>query len=414
MRDGRRRRFDTATAPSPSTHGYNSEKTPGCSRCSTCSRSLSVEARFLAKVIVRAGVWDRVKKTAMNSRRDVRGGRMALFDGIEEGGIRASSSHEISELENDVALGGLEERVCVLKRLTGDIHEEVETHNRMLDRMGNDMDSSRGVLSGTMDKFKMASQKDGKPLISFTKAKVRAGKDRLQNALVTKFSAGRPHIDEVRRALCSAWALPAPPTIGALDARHVLVIAVSADDANTILAHPVRKINQSFFRVFRWSPDYNTRKEPTPISTWVRLPALPPHLYDQGFIGSIVSTFGRFLATDAHTKSFSNPSFAWACVEVDITSSVPFEVLIHLGGDQYHTQEIVYETKLLYYSRCKLHGHLISNSKRTQHQSMTAREAHNRRELDPKKKEAILKVSDQGAESRDQVTDPSGSNWQIV
>uniref|UniRef100_A0A7N1A027 t-SNARE coiled-coil homology domain-containing protein n=2 Tax=Kalanchoe fedtschenkoi TaxID=63787 RepID=A0A7N1A027_KALFE len=91
----------------------------------------------------------------MNSRRDGRGGRMALFDGIEEGGIRASSSHEISELENDVALGGLEERVSVLKRLTGDIHEEVETHNRMLDRMGNDMDSSRGVLSGTMDKFKM-------------------------------------------------------------------------------------------------------------------------------------------------------------------------------------------------------------------------------------------------------------------
>ncbi|RDX90820.1 Bet1-like SNARE 1-1, partial [Mucuna pruriens] len=38
--------------------------------------------------------------------------------------------------------------------LSGDINEEVDNHNRMLDRMGNDMDSSRGVLSGTMDKFK--------------------------------------------------------------------------------------------------------------------------------------------------------------------------------------------------------------------------------------------------------------------
>ncbi|KAK2970156.1 hypothetical protein RJ640_019624, partial [Escallonia rubra] len=91
-------------------------------------------------------------------RRDHRGNRAALFDDIEEGGIRSSSSystHEIDEHENDRAMDGLQDRVIMLKRLTGDINEEVENHNRMLDRMGNDMDSSRGVLSGTMDKFKM-------------------------------------------------------------------------------------------------------------------------------------------------------------------------------------------------------------------------------------------------------------------
>uniref|UniRef100_M1D3V1 Bet1-like snare 1-1 n=2 Tax=Solanum tuberosum TaxID=4113 RepID=M1D3V1_SOLTU len=87
-----------------------------------------------------------------------RSNRAALFDGIEEGGIRASSSyasHEMDEQENEKAMDGLQDRVNLLKRLSGDIHEEVDTHNRMLDRMGNDMDSSRGVLSGTMDKFKM-------------------------------------------------------------------------------------------------------------------------------------------------------------------------------------------------------------------------------------------------------------------
>nr|APR64280.1 Bet1-like SNARE 1-1 family protein [Populus tomentosa] len=94
----------------------------------------------------------------MNSRRDVRNNRAALFDGIEEGGIRASSlysSHEIDEQDNERALEGLEDRVSLLKRLSGDINEEVDNHNLMLDRMGNDMDSSRGVLSGTMDRFKM-------------------------------------------------------------------------------------------------------------------------------------------------------------------------------------------------------------------------------------------------------------------
>ncbi|XP_006648134.1 bet1-like SNARE 1-1 isoform X1 [Oryza brachyantha] len=93
----------------------------------------------------------------MNSRSNYRSTRTSLFDGIEEGRIRAPSysTHEIDENENDQAIDGLQDRVSILKRISGDIHEEVETHNRMLDRMGNDMDSSRGFLSGTVDKFKM-------------------------------------------------------------------------------------------------------------------------------------------------------------------------------------------------------------------------------------------------------------------
>ncbi|KAK4357054.1 hypothetical protein RND71_022664 [Anisodus tanguticus] len=100
----------------------------------------------------------------MSYRRDHRAHRAALFDNydsIEEGGIRASSSYpqELDERDNDKAVDSLEDRVSFLKKLTGDIHEEVETHNRILDRMGNEMDSSRGIMSGTMDRFKMVFDK---------------------------------------------------------------------------------------------------------------------------------------------------------------------------------------------------------------------------------------------------------------
>lgn len=97
------------------------------------------------------------EQRGMNSRRDYRTSRNALFDGIEEGGLRASSSfatHEIAEHDNEHAVDGLQDRVSILKRLTADIHEEVDSQNRSLDRMGNDMDASRGILSGTMDRFK--------------------------------------------------------------------------------------------------------------------------------------------------------------------------------------------------------------------------------------------------------------------
>ncbi|XP_035545546.1 bet1-like SNARE 1-1 [Juglans regia] len=102
--------------------------------------------------------WVTGRHRGRDREKDYRNNRSTLFDGIEEGGIRASfsySSHEIDEHDNERAIYGLQDRVILLKRLSGDINEEVDSHNRMLDRMGNDMDSSRGVLSGTMDHFKM-------------------------------------------------------------------------------------------------------------------------------------------------------------------------------------------------------------------------------------------------------------------
>ncbi|XP_052191075.1 bet1-like SNARE 1-1 isoform X2 [Diospyros lotus] len=100
----------------------------------------------------------------MSSRRDHRSSRSALFgsfDSIEEGGIRGSPSYsqEVDDHGNDRAINSLQDRVIFLKKLTGDIHEEVESHNHMLDRMGNEMDASRGIMSGTMDRFKMVFEK---------------------------------------------------------------------------------------------------------------------------------------------------------------------------------------------------------------------------------------------------------------
>ncbi|KAG6393123.1 hypothetical protein SASPL_147355 [Salvia splendens] len=68
------------------------------------------------------------------SHRDHRGSRSALFDNmdtLEAGGLRASSSYSsgLDDHNNEQTMDSLHDR------LTGDIHEEVETHNRMLDRM---------------------------------------------------------------------------------------------------------------------------------------------------------------------------------------------------------------------------------------------------------------------------------------
>ncbi|KMT15694.1 hypothetical protein BVRB_3g056790 [Beta vulgaris subsp. vulgaris] len=100
----------------------------------------------------------------MSYRRETRASKAALVDGynsIEEGGLGASSSYssDITEHENDEALDSLKDRVFFLKQLSGDIHDEVRSHNRFLDRMGNEMDASRGILSGTLNRFKMVFER---------------------------------------------------------------------------------------------------------------------------------------------------------------------------------------------------------------------------------------------------------------
>ncbi|KAL5542192.1 hypothetical protein UlMin_009902 [Ulmus minor] len=97
----------------------------------------------------------------MSYRRELRSSRTSLFNDLEEGSLRTSSSYsqDINEHDNDKAVETLEDRVVFLKRLTGDIHEEVENHNRFLDRMGNQMDASRGIMSGTMDRFKIVFER---------------------------------------------------------------------------------------------------------------------------------------------------------------------------------------------------------------------------------------------------------------
>ncbi|CAL9225330.1 unnamed protein product [Arabidopsis halleri] len=98
----------------------------------------------------------------MNYRRENRASRTSLFDGLEgleEGRLRASSSYSHDERDNDEALENLQDRVSFLKRVTGDIHEEVENHNRLLDKVGNKMDSARGIMSGTINRFKLVFEK---------------------------------------------------------------------------------------------------------------------------------------------------------------------------------------------------------------------------------------------------------------
>ncbi|KAA3454523.1 bet1-like SNARE 1-2 [Gossypium australe] len=117
----------------------------------------------------------------MSYRRDHRSSKSALFDGLdnlEEGGLRASSSfsHDVKDHDNGKAIESLHDRVAFLKRviymmkwrviivcLTGwcviaAVKPETSTFMKISGFLGNGMDASRGIMSGTMDRFKKVSK----------------------------------------------------------------------------------------------------------------------------------------------------------------------------------------------------------------------------------------------------------------
>ncbi|KAL9681158.1 hypothetical protein QQ045_012939 [Rhodiola kirilowii] len=126
----------------------------------------------------------------------------------------------------------------------------------------------------------------------------------------------------------------------------------------------MRKIGHSMFRIFRWTKDFSTKREPSTTPASVRLNSLPPEMYNQGYIATIVSSFARFLAVDNRTVWFNNPSFARACVEIDISKDLPNEVWISTGPASGFWHEIIYENRLQYCSKCQVHGHLLSTCRK--------------------------------------------------
>ncbi|KAL9674015.1 hypothetical protein QQ045_030279 [Rhodiola kirilowii] len=206
--------------------------------------------------------------------------------------------------------------------------------------------------------------KEGKPVIAFTTSELQVGTDHLKHALVAKFASGRPVISEVRQSLMQLWTINGRCSIGALDSKHVLIVLESETDARAVLAHPIRKLGHSLFRIFRWSRDFSTKREPTTTTTWIRLDTLPPALNNPGYIELIVSAFAKYLAVDIRTRNFTNPNYARVCIEIDSTKALPKEVWITIGTESGFWQRIIYETSLQYCTNCHLHGHSLSTCRK--------------------------------------------------
>ncbi|EEH59815.1 uncharacterized protein MICPUCDRAFT_64586 [Micromonas pusilla CCMP1545] len=84
--------------------------------------------------------------------------RARLFGGgggdVESGAGGSQSSDQDLERDNDAALNRMGDRVAMLRKITGDIHKEADSHHSLLDGIGNAMGDATGALSQTLTQFR--------------------------------------------------------------------------------------------------------------------------------------------------------------------------------------------------------------------------------------------------------------------
>lgn len=64
------------------------------------------------------------------------------------------------------------------------------------------------------------------------------------------------------------------------------------------------------------------------------------------------------MSVDARTKACTHLKSARACVELDVTKTIPDSIWINLSDNRSYWQIIEVESKLAYCGKCKVHGHL--------------------------------------------------------
>lgn len=97
-------------------------------------------------------------------------------------------------------------------------------------------------------------------------------------------------LGDIQRAFQASWPISCRATISEIwDSRHILIILDSESDVRTALSSSLNKVGHAYFSLFRWTPKYNPKRKSTITNVWVRLPGLLLPLYDNSFIGSIVS-----------------------------------------------------------------------------------------------------------------------------
>ncbi|KAK3219917.1 hypothetical protein Dsin_013887 [Dipteronia sinensis] len=117
----------------------------------------------------------------------------------------------------------------------------------------------------------------------FSETEMVKAEEDFRFALVMKFMRYRPSIDKIRLSVVKTWGLTEIPTISFMDDYHVLIHMKNERDFVHGWTREGRTMEGNSFRLFKWTKEFDVKKESPLAPQWIFLPGLPMHLYRTDF-----------------------------------------------------------------------------------------------------------------------------------
>ncbi|KAF6171350.1 hypothetical protein GIB67_036542, partial [Kingdonia uniflora] len=131
------------------------------------------------------------------------------------------------------------------------------------------------------------------------------------------------------------------PKVAVLDFKHIMVRMTSEQDVTKALSRESRQIKGFFFKLARWTIDFDPKRDSPFAPVWVQFPGLKLYLQNNGIIKEMAGLIGKYLITDARTLSLSRPSTARVCVEATTKQTAP------------SSSRLFYKTRVMNFERTK-------------------------------------------------------------
>ncbi|CAN1164266.1 hypothetical protein LINPERHAP1_LOCUS29052 [Linum perenne] len=190
------------------------------------------------------------------------------------------------------------------------------------------------------------------PKISFTDEEIQSFYRPSSKALVVKVLERSFSFGAVRRRLENLWARNGNIQVSDVSNSFFLVRFADPDDYRRVAFEGPWKIYDYYFSVARWTPSFNEEEPLKTILTWVRLPKLAIHFFNQVAVSRIGNCIGRTVKIDLATSKGARARYARVCVEVDVTKPLLGKYMI-----EDRTLRIEYESLENICGACGTYGH---------------------------------------------------------
>ncbi|CAN1186554.1 hypothetical protein LINPERHAP2_LOCUS38176 [Linum perenne] len=146
--------------------------------------------------------------------------------------------------------------------------------------------------------------------INFSEYKIKSFYRPWSRALVVKVLERTFSFSAVKRRLESLWARNGNIQVSDASNSYFLVRFSDAADYQRAAFQGPWKIFDYYFSVARWTPSFNEEEPFGTILTWVRLPKLPIHYFNQVVVTRIGNCIGRTVRLDLATSEGARGRYA--------------------------------------------------------------------------------------------------------